>query len=114
MKKQRTILLFCLILAGGTLTAFQSVSRAELRDQKLKERLENYRKVSFEKCWEVIYEDAADIVDSLMIERARSKRDTIGKPPRPDRPDKPEIVAPSDSTAVAPLVNPAIDTSGEE
>lgn len=105
MKKQRSILMVILILAGGTLAAFQTVTRADLRAQKLQNRIENFQKVSFEKCWEIVYEDAAAIVDSLMIQRARSKRDTIGKPPKPNRPDKPAIVAPSDSTRIGPLID---------
>ncbi|MBR9922772.1 MAG: hypothetical protein GYB31_18225 [Bacteroidetes bacterium] len=107
MNQRRTkyYLLFAFLLIAGTLAAWQQVSKADLREQRLQSRLENYRKASIEKCLEVIYEDAAAIVDSIMIERARAKRDTIGKPPKPERPDKPEIIPPKDSTPVRPMVD---------
>ncbi|MCB0704704.1 MAG: hypothetical protein KDC34_05315 [Saprospiraceae bacterium] len=111
MKLKIGLSLGLLILLSASLTAFQKITKADLRAQKLEDRLENYARVSREKCLEGIYEDAAAIVDSLMIERARSKRDTVGKPPKPLRPDKPEIRPPNDSMSVKPLVDLPIDST---
>ena len=99
-----------LILLGLlAILAFQVPTRHQLIEEKLNERLADYRHRVVEKCQERILAEASSIVDSILIEQARLKKDTIGKPARLDKPEIPEIIPPKDSTPVAPLFGDTIN-----
>jgi len=94
-------ILFCAVLAPGCREekhAPEALIRSYV-DEKLHE-FENQR---MEACRAVAFDNAAKIVDSLLIERARLEKDTLGKPPKPEKPLKPEIKTPLDSSSVKPL-----------
>lgn len=92
------------------LLAFQEpITRQQLIKEKIDGYVNNYRKTQEEKCRNEILERAGFIVDSLLIDRARSEKDTISKPPRPIKPDTPDRKRPKDSTAVAPLFRDSIN-----
>ena len=100
------VLFFVLLLLVGLSIAFQKpkpMTRQDLIDQKIEGFVTNYKKNELEKCRDKILETAGQIVDSLLIERAKQEKDTISKPPVPIKPTEPERMMPKDSTPIAPL-----------
>lgn len=96
-----SLALFALILLG---LAFQNpTSKSEIIREKVKTSVLNFKMAQLKDCEDRILEKAGNIVDSLLIERARLQKDTISKPPRPNKPDKPNQISPKDSTPVGPL-----------
>lgn len=100
--------LLCLILAGGGSSCLQERDRSAeveaLIQETIEERLANYERIRRERCREEILDEANRITDSLLIEEARSQKDTLDRPPRPARPQKPEIRQLEDTTPVKPLL----------
>jgi hypothetical protein len=72
--------------------------------ETLKKKIANFKKVRRQRCLNDIYDEANIIVDSILLEEARQKRDTIGKPARPIKPEKPEIKTILDTLPIAPLL----------
>lgn len=80
------------------------ITKEMLIKERLERRIAEYEKNVSEKCQERIMERATEMVDSILIARAKASRDTIAKPPRPARPLRPEFRSPTDSTPIAPLL----------
>ncbi|MCB0560656.1 MAG: hypothetical protein KDD09_16990 [Phaeodactylibacter sp.] len=73
-------------------------------DQEVARRIQNYKQVRMDRCYEKALEEASRLADSILILEARLERDTLGKPPKPEKPEKPEIKAVLDSTPIKPLL----------
>ena len=71
--------------------------------EKLEEKLANWRSELEKKCKERVLDSAIVIVDSTLIANARRNRESE-TPPLPGRPGKPQITLPEDTTPVAPLL----------
>ncbi|MFK7932592.1 MAG: hypothetical protein AB8G22_03725 [Saprospiraceae bacterium] len=101
-----------LLLLGSIATAFQTetktqlpqVTKEQLRKERLQKRLSEFQRSVEKNCHEDIITRANEVVDSILIARAKASRDTITKPPRPERPERPDLRSPTDSTPVAPLL----------
>jgi hypothetical protein len=100
---KRSAKLFYLVTACLLLMAFQQVTKQDLIQEKVDERIENYLRLMHQKCEERVMERATAIVDSILIEQAKMRKDSMGKLPKPDRPAAPDIKSSVDSTPVAPL-----------
>ncbi len=71
--------------------------------ERLEEKLGNWRADLDKNCREKVLDSAIVIVDSTLIVNARLNRESES-PALPDRPGKPQIVLPEDTTPVAPLL----------
>jgi hypothetical protein len=100
---KRSAPLFYLLTACLLLMAFQQVTKQDLIQEKVDERIGNYVRLMRQKCEERVLERATTIVDSILIEQAKMRKDSLGKLPKPDRPTAPNIKSSLDSTPVAPL-----------
>jgi hypothetical protein len=105
MKQKEKI--FLGLLAGLIFVslAFQVLTKPELIRQKVDEKVDIFIRVHRKECQERVLEKASAIVDSMLIERVRSSRDTINKPPKPLKPEKPDPLSPMDSMDIHPLFN---------
>lgn len=72
-------------------------------EQKVQERLDEYRRVMDERCLERALEEAGRQADSIVLTIARGQKDTLSKPFKPLRPDRPELLELKDSLDLAPL-----------
>ena len=72
-------------------------------EEKVQERLDEFREVIMKRCQDKALEEAGLLADSIIIEQARLKKDTTERPPRPLRPDQPEVMTLEDSLELAPL-----------
>ena len=93
---------------------FKRLPKKERIQEKLGERIEDYRKRIEENCQNRIWETASGIVDSMLIEEAKQQNDTIQKPPKPGRPDQPEYIPPKDSTPVERLFEDSLRFQKED
>ncbi|MCB9267744.1 MAG: hypothetical protein H6558_22190 [Lewinellaceae bacterium] len=73
-------------------------------EKEVARRVENYRQVRMQRCYEKALEEASHQADSILLLEARLERDTLSKPPKPHKPEKPEIKTLLDSTPVKPLL----------
>ncbi len=79
--------------------------------EKVASRIAKFEKTTVEKCTRDILERAGEMVDSILIARARLQvQEIIPKPDIPFRPERPEIKLPKDTTAIVPIF-PEGDTS---
>ncbi|MEL6655382.1 MAG: hypothetical protein AAFP77_02905 [Bacteroidota bacterium] len=82
-------------------------------EEKVQERLDEFRRVINERCEAKALEEAGMLADSIIIAQARLKQDTSNRPPRPLRPDQPEPMTLEDSLELAPLFDTTLlDTVG--
>lgn len=72
--------------------------------EQVEERLANYRRILSQQCWEAVIQEAGVIADSILINEARRRRDSLGKPPRPIKPEKPELKKLQDSLTLDPIL----------
>lgn len=78
-------------------------------NEQVEERINEYKRILDNRCYEKVLEEANRLTDSILLVRARLERDSLDKPPRPNKPDKPEVKTIIDSVPVAPLF---IDSTG--
>lgn len=71
--------------------------------EKVEERLNEFESIINRRCRERAMEEAGLLADSIIIEQARRKKDTLSRPLRPLRPDQPELLQLKDSLELAPL-----------
>ena len=84
----------------------------ELIEETAQKRLDDFRRIRMKRCWQDVMEEASRVADSILLEEARLRRDTLLKPPKPDKPDKPEIKTLLDSTPIKPfLANESLDST---
>lgn len=103
MKFNSVVLFAGLILFISGCQKEAQIDRKTFIQQKVEERLADHRKIRIAACRDRYLQDATKLVDSLLIERARMEKDTIGKPPKPVKPTRPHLLSPLDSTPVKPL-----------
>ncbi len=111
MKIIQAILLICLF-AGVSHCGADERDEAAIQaaiQESYEAKVALYIKGRKERCLEEIYEEANLIVDSILLQDARRKRDTLGKPQRPVKPIKPEIKTVIDSLPIAPLLPDSIE-----
>ena len=77
-------------------------------EEQVEERLDVYQKILAQQCWDKILEEAGKIADSILINEARLKRDSIDKPPKPEKPERPEMKHLKDSLVLDPLFRDSI------
>ena len=73
-------------------------------EETLQERLKNYREIRAKACRSKVLEAATSIVDSILIDEARMKKDTLLKPRKPEKPVKPAIKTIIDTVPIAPFL----------
>jgi hypothetical protein len=105
-----------LLVLATVLTACQSsthVDTAAVIEEKVQERLAEFKRVIDLRCREKMLEEAGLIADSLVLMQARLKKDTLQRPVRPVRPGEPELKTLNDSLPLKPLFEPTIRKSKE-
>ena len=78
--------------------------------EKVQERLVEFESIINRRCKDRALEEAGLLADSIIIEQARSKKDTLDRPLKPLRPDQPTLLQLKDSLELAPL----FDTSTQK
>ena len=99
-------LFFCL----SFFTACESATHVDIDAviaEKVQERLTEFEKIVNRRCMDRALEEAGLLADSIIIEQARRKKDTLDRPLRPLRPDQPELLQLEDSLELAPLFDPS-------
>lgn len=76
----------------------------QLMDETLQERIDNYKRVRRERCWDGLIREANRLADSILFAEAKMAKDTITRPPIPVRPEAPEKKILEDSTPVKPFL----------
>lgn len=74
-----------------------------LMQEHIDQRIVEYQTTSAEKCQREFFSKANLIVDSILLDDARKRLDTIPKPDRVDRPGLPEILEFTDTSKLDPL-----------
>lgn len=106
MKIKLSFLLFCglFLFFSCTEERKKPLTKAELIEQKIEEKLQRWKKSNARKCSERVLEAATNLVDSTLIARARLDVDSIAKPLKPTKPAKPEIKQLQDTLPIAPIL----------
>lgn len=81
-----------------------AVSRAELIQEKLDERIALLHKNKRKRCLDETFAEAENIVDSMVRAQARREKDAISKPPKPTKPERPDVFILQDTGTIHPLV----------
>jgi hypothetical protein len=76
----------------------------QLMDETLQQRIDNYKKVRRERCWDGLIREANRLADSILFVEAKMAKDTITRPPIPIRPTAPEKKILEDTTPVKPFL----------
>ncbi len=76
----------------------------QLMDEALQERIDNYKRIRAERCWDGVLREANRLVDSILFMEAKMAMDTVTRPPLPTRPVAPEKKILEDSTPVKPFL----------
>ncbi len=84
-----------------------ATTRAQLIENKLQERIAQLHRSKQKRCLEEAMQEAEQVVDSLILELAKSSKDSISKPPKPTKPERPDAFILMDTGNVHPLI---IDT----
>ena len=77
-------------------------------EEKVQERLAEFKRVIDLRCRDKMLEEAGLIADSMVLLQARLKKDTLNRPLRPVRPDEPELKTLNDSLPLKPLFETTI------
>ncbi|WP_020537222.1 hypothetical protein [Lewinella cohaerens] len=94
--------LFFLVLFAGCESATHVDIDAVIAE-KVEERLTEFEAIINRRCLDRALEEAGLLADSIIIEQARRKKDTLDRPLKPLRPDQPELLELKDSLELAPL-----------
>lgn len=118
--KSLTIISILVIGLGSiwwTFSSFQKETSIEEKPTKedmiaaaVQDRIDIFTKARKKACTEDRLADAVLRVDSILIARAKSQRDTVNKPDKPFKPEKPEILILEDTTPIAPILIPEKDS----
>ncbi len=76
----------------------------QLMDEALQERINNYKSIREERCWDGLIREANRLADSILFVEAKMAKDTITRPPIPHKPIAPEKKMLKDSTPVKPFL----------
>jgi len=99
------LLLGLLFLLAACQESKKKLTKADVIDMAVEDKVQVLLTNKRERCRTEALEQAAAIVDSILIARAKASKDTITKPPRPVKPERPEILAPADSTPIRPFLS---------
>ena len=94
---------FCLLLSLVSCEPPKGKTKAEVMQERLAKKYQNWYSSYSSKCKKSILDEAAAIVDSTLIAQARRARLQMLKPPKPIKPGQPNIEMPEDTTPIAPL-----------
>lgn len=74
---------------------------------KVEKRVFGFKERTLNRCKERVMKRANEMVDSILIARARQTIiiDSIQKPPKPTKPEMPEVPIVEDTTPVKPLLD---------
>ncbi|MEL7220175.1 MAG: hypothetical protein AAGJ93_02585 [Bacteroidota bacterium] len=100
-----------LLLLSVVLSACQSSTHVDTEaviEEKVQERLAEFKRVIDLRCRDKVMEEAGLIADSLVLLQARLKKDTLQRPVKPLRPDEPELKTLNDSLPLKPLFEPTL------
>lgn len=97
------LFILCLGLFFTTCESATHIDKEAAIEEKVQERLSNYKHIISQKCRKAILEEASAMADSIILERAKILKDSIERPEKPDRPEKPEVLEIKDSLTLAPL-----------
>ena len=86
-----------------------AVSKAELIQEKLDERIALLHKNKRKRCLDETFAEAEIIVDSMVRAHARREKDAISKPLKPTKPERPDVFILQDTGAIRPLVLDSIN-----
>lgn len=101
------IVVICSITWSCTSRKDRNLERQRVQEALMQEHIDNriveYQTTSTEKCQREFFSKANLIVDSILLDDARKRLDTIPKPDRVNRPDLPEILEFTDTSKLNPL-----------
>lgn len=100
--KKREIVAAAGVFAAVIFTACQT-DKSEIIQKQVAERVTKYRAEQLTEHRQKLLDEASRMVDSLLLDEARTKlQDSLGHV-RPFKPGKPEAIPPIDSAVVKPL-----------
>lgn len=100
-----------LLLFLSLFTACESATHVDIDAviaEKVQERLVEFENIINRRCKDRALEEAGLLADSIIIEQARRKKDTLDRPIKPLRPDQPELLQLKDSLELGPLFDTSI------
>lgn len=103
LKPFSTLVILALVLYGCEEDQSAELKQ-QLIDEKVEERVQRLMNNKQIRCREELMENANRLVDSILIARARSNKDTIPKPPKPFKPEQPDAFLLEDTFAIIPLL----------
>jgi hypothetical protein len=77
---------------------------SQLMDEAIQERIQSYKAIRAERCWDGLMREANRLADSILFVEAKLSIDTINRPPIPVKPVAPEKKILKDSTPVKPFL----------
>jgi|GEM_PF-3034452 len=98
-----------IVLVATSFQVTKNPSRMDLILERLDTKVTEFIAVNKQKCIEKALEEASMQVDSILLARAKSSRDTLNKPTRPTKPDRPEVLTPKDSLELAPIFKDTLE-----
>lgn len=103
--KSLFLLLSVMVLAAACQLKYDKEEVVDqLMQEALQERIDNYKEIRRERCWEGVLREADRMVDSILFVEAKMAIDTITRPPVPAKPVAPEKKILEDSTPVKPFL----------
>jgi hypothetical protein len=102
--RQGLLFLFFLLATACQPSYDKEAVAKQLMDETLQQRIDNYKSVRRERCWEGLLREANRLADSILFVEAKMAKDTITRPPIPVRPKAPEKKILKDSTPVKPFL----------
>ncbi len=99
MDASKSILLLLLTISSFACEAGedQSVKVQALVDGLVNDRIKSHKEIRLQRCREEMLREAGEKVDSILLEEARMRRDTLSRPPKPTKPLQPAFKALPDS-----------------
>lgn len=76
----------------------------QLMDEALQARIDNYKNIRENRCWDGLLREANRLADSILFQEAKLAIDTINRPPVPAKPVAPEKKVLKDSMPVKPFL----------
>lgn len=102
--KQRLLFLILLLAFACQPSYDKEAIVDQLIDEALQERINNYKRIREERCWDGLLREANRLADSILFVEAKMAKDTITRPPIPHKPVAPEKKILKDSTPVKPFL----------
>jgi hypothetical protein len=81
-----------------------SEAKAALIQERVEEKVQRLRDSKSDRCKEELYAQANELVDSILIVKAKESKDRLTKPLKANRPDLPDAFLLEDSFAIHPLL----------